>query len=403
MSLSVPPRILSPLPRLIFPLTLATLTPTLNSRYFFVGLRRFHPNIDGFRQRISVATTRIQISKLGPPSRPENRNWKCLGRIGRGLGLVTSLVLTGGEGEAAVRQGEVKNCVDGALGFFNNLRTPAALVAGAALIQLYANFGDGAVESQADRDEKVLYRRVKVAFTALMLLTIGFQFAVIFMTTVSSVRLLDGGFDPMGRDTVEFLLREFEFPYCAIRFEFLTGLAAFTLALALKSWATFRSIPMLAKGSALLLVAVASEMFAYFDWALVHFKGYLHLARKVFSLYFIKYQLWNTPMSMISLTSVSLAVYSFIRAFIDAGVDVDRGGALASTHPGAFYLCDGMEERNATALNLDREAPPITPLPLPEARQSHSPGQGHPRDIPPGHGHSPGQGHSPSHTGGDCG
>ena len=70
------------------------------------------------------------------------------------------------------------NCVGSAAGFFGNVRTPAALLAGAALGNLWISVkSEGASESQSN------------LYTLLIALTVALQFGCVFVATAAGVQV----------------------------------------------------------------------------------------------------------------------------------------------------------------------------------------------------------------------
>ena len=114
-------------------------------------------------------------------------------RLRGGVLPVTMLVASPA---AAAAPAALTNCVGPATGFFGNVRTPAALLTGAALGMLWTQ-----VDSKRGR-------WVPLLFAVLVVVTIACEMSVVFISTSTAVRLSAGGFDPMATDAIAFLIRE---------------------------------------------------------------------------------------------------------------------------------------------------------------------------------------------------
>eukprot|EP00466_Bigelowiella_natans_P002998 jgi/Bigna1/70719/fgenesh1_pg.13_\ len=197
-------------------------------------------------------------------------------------------------------------------------------VAGAAMGQLWAPFGDPRVNSTVDG--RRLQQRLRVVFTSLMAITVAVQFSVIFTTIAMTVQLMGSDFDPMATDVIAFLSREFKYPYVATRsinifvlhrrrteqagkyedfqleimrnitlsgddngrFEFLAGILTFISGITVKSWSTFSALPALSRATTSYMCHyIHTYIHTYeksvkmaFD-SIMHFDGIAALVRRV--------------------------------------------------------------------------------------------------------------------------
>ena len=117
-----------------------------------------------------------------------------------------AIILSATPAQAAKGAAELVNCVGGANGFFGNVRVPAALLAGAALGQLWS-----APDSKRGP-------WVKPAFTLAVAMTVLCEFLVILISTAASTHLMTGAFNPMATSTMAFMMREMELHFVACRF-----------------------------------------------------------------------------------------------------------------------------------------------------------------------------------------
>ena len=187
----------------------------------------------------------------------------------------------------AAKASELVNCVGGAQGFFGNVRVPAALLAGAALGQLWAS-----------PDNKQRATWLQPAFSVAVALTVLCELLVVLISTAASTHLLTGAFDPMATSTMAFLLREMELHWVACRFNFFGGLICFVGALALRVWAAFPGH--LGSGLALIFAATGLHFIAFFNKTIVNYSyGILGLGWRYVTLLVPK--LASSPVGAISL------------------------------------------------------------------------------------------------------
>ena len=119
--------------------------------------------------------------------------------------------------------------------FFTNMRTPAALLAAGALKDAFVMQGD------AKGDHR--WRLLVSAYAFLMVVSFGMEMSTVFKCTVSSTRLLGGGYDPMAESVVAMLTREFEWEYVSVRMQFVTGVLAFLFAQSLRVYKELAAFP----------------------------------------------------------------------------------------------------------------------------------------------------------------
>jgi hypothetical protein len=169
------------------------------------------------------------------------------------------------------------NQVGMALGFFNNVRIPATLLAGSALGALFVQLPD--TNCKYSRLLRVLY----LAFAAS---TVALELSCVFMSTTMSVRLLAGHFNPMAASAVDFLRREFEFEYIAVRLSFFTGILSFFGFIGFRLWLTFiEKQPYIAKALVFFLLAIASYFGAFWRHTVVNYGGYFSMLARLIKLY----------------------------------------------------------------------------------------------------------------------
>jgi hypothetical protein len=184
-------------------------------------------------------------------------------------------------GSAAGYVWEASNQMKLGISFFNNIRTPAALIGGAALANAFAL-------SKLPNDERFdtwQWRLASQAYVMMMLLAFGLEFMTIFMATAVGVRLMAGGYNPTARSAVEMLVREFELEYVTIRCQFFTGVLSFLIAQSIRVRRELSLVsPPLGRAGFFFLLYAVLNVLSFFGKQLVFYDGYFSLVRSFFSL-----------------------------------------------------------------------------------------------------------------------
>jgi hypothetical protein len=174
--------------------------------------------------------------------------------------------------------------VANAAAFFNNVRTPAALLTIPAINSLF-------LKLQTGDSDTVKHPIVQTVYTLLVTNTVLLEAICVFVSTASSVRLMAGGFNPMGPDAVTFLIREFELPYIAVRISFFMGLLSFMASLALRAWVQFMDHHRRFGNLITTMIGTAVfNMFAYYNSTIKHHNGVLGMVFRFVQLYFLQFQ-----------------------------------------------------------------------------------------------------------------
>jgi hypothetical protein len=178
----------------------------------------------------------------------------------RGGAAPAFLLLSSATPAAAAGTASLVNCVAGANGFFANVRVPAALLAGAALGQLWAA---PVVSEQRPQWLRPL-------FSMLVAMTVACEMLVVLISTAAVTQLMNvGAFNPLATDTMHFLIREMELHFVSCRLNFFVGLLCFVGSLGVRGWATVEG--RLGSGLALFFAATALHFVAYFNTTIVHY------------------------------------------------------------------------------------------------------------------------------------
>lgn len=167
-----------------------------------------------------------------------------------------------------------------AVAFFNNMRTPAALLAGAALSNAFAlqNLKEEQFNTRS-------WKRLRTAYVVLMTFTFAMELLSILLATSASNRALGGGFNPMAESCVAMILREFPEAAIEVQFNFITGMVSFVVAQSIRFYRELSARPFtshISRASAWILGYVSLQMIAFFNKQLIFADGYPQLAAKYF-------------------------------------------------------------------------------------------------------------------------
>jgi hypothetical protein len=170
----------------------------------------------------------------------------------------TALALRGGALESTTAD-QVKNAIE----FFNDMRVPAAVLGSIIMKEMFAlqnsppsaSMRDWDIKNKIDQSKG--WRTLRYTYLLLMVLAFCLETNTIFvatqvltslatqtMTSTDNELPLEAESDKIGglftfkkevaQSMVDFLIKNFEFEYTTVRFHFVTGLMAFTLAQALR-------------------------------------------------------------------------------------------------------------------------------------------------------------------------
>ena len=157
------------------------------------------------------------------------------------------------------------NCVNNAAAFFNNVRTPAALLVIPALNALWVD-----LRSTTSRTKHPV---AQTLYTLSAMVTVLLELVCVFVSTVAGTRLMAGGFDPMSSDAVTLLVREFELPYLTTHLSFVFGLVSFMSSISLRVWIQMgdNMSPKMGRALTLLTLTFVSNMILYFHQSINRF------------------------------------------------------------------------------------------------------------------------------------
>ena len=113
--------------------------------------------------------------------------------------------------------------------FFNSMRTPAALIAGAAIKDAFAM-----QSAPEDIKKSRSWTLLRNTYLLLQICAFSSQLGVVFVATHAIVELQMTNLDTTASSLLALLQRDLEFEYVGARCGFMTGLLAFMLAQSLR-------------------------------------------------------------------------------------------------------------------------------------------------------------------------
>lgn len=214
-------------------------------------------------------------------------------------------------------QAVVRDFLGPSITYFNNLRVPAAVLAGITIQDMFVLQAtppacmtpwDDAHRVTASRS----WRTLRYAYLLLMVLSFSLEINTIFVATQVSTQLATAtGFDSRSAPSlVSFLVRDFEYEYSTVRCHFLTGLLSFTVAQALRVRWVLRKYTMLSVSGMCCLLTAASGMLTYTNARTVTYGGFGALLRRniFLSMKFLLSSIRRGPMSTVTMTCFVLTV-----------------------------------------------------------------------------------------------
>lgn len=231
-----------------------------------------------------------------------------------------------------------------AVGYFNNLRVPAAVLMAIVMKEMFAlqatppsMMRKWDTDNRIDRSKR--WRVLRYTYLLLMVLALSLETFTIFTATQVLTQLataqrvipidlevnheklsgVSGFFRIKEKDAhesmIDFLINNFEFEYTTCRLHFVTGLLAFVIATALRVRYAMRKYRNLSISGMCCLLTTATGMLAYTNANTISYGGYLSLARRQMelSLMFVKARATAGPLCTITLILAILTIVYAIR------------------------------------------------------------------------------------------
>lgn len=165
--------------------------------------------------------------------------------------------------------------------FFNSMRTPAALVAAAAIKDAFA------LSAPEDIKKSRPWMLLRTTYILLQLLAFSTEIGCVFIASHAIVQLqMSAGISEVGQaaSLIALMKTEFEYEYVSVRASFMTGLLAFTTAQALRARMALRRSKELSWAAMWFLLASVAGLLAYNNSQSITYGGYIGLASKWMSM-----------------------------------------------------------------------------------------------------------------------
>ena len=241
----------------------------------------------------------------------------------------TLLSLRGGETKFELETTLDSKYIQSAIGYFNNLRVPAAVLMSIVMKEMYQLQSSPSNSMRKwDRehgvDKSKRWRTLRYTYLLLMVLSFCLEVHTIFVSTQVLTQLATaqsvvpheidvGDKDMVGglfsmraksvhQSMIDFLISNFEFEYATVRLHFVTGLLSFTVAQALRVRYALRKYKELSLSGMCCLLCVASGMMVYTNANTITYGGYVGLLRRqlLLSYKFLTTRIHGGPLSAVT-------------------------------------------------------------------------------------------------------
>eukprot|EP00970_Alexandrium_tamarense_P014065 scaffold3855_cov199-Alexandrium_tamarense.AAC.19 len=233
---------------------------------------------------------------------------------------LTSLLLVTRGGSQPMPQ--IEQTVDSiyiksAVGYFNNLRVPAAVLMSIIMKEMFA-LQTVPNEGMRSWDHEHGIDKTTQVLTSLATAQVNKPPDLPLGVEADKVGGIFNRRKEVPQSMVDFLITNYEFEYATVRFHFVTGLMSFTIAQALRVRYALRKYSDLSISGMCCLLTVASGMLTYTNANTITYGGYSNLLRRQFQLSynFIKTRIRSGPMSFVTAILAFLSlVYAVIGYF----------------------------------------------------------------------------------------
>ncbi|KAL7540096.1 hypothetical protein ACHAXR_009866 [Thalassiosira sp. AJA248-18] len=235
-----------------------------------------------------------------------------------------------------------------AVGYFNNLRVPAAVLMSIIMKEMFALQNNPPacmrkwdVEHGIDHSKR--WRTLRYAYLLLMVLAFSLETFTIFVATqvltqlataqrvvpldssselnLDAVNISRGFFSKkeVHQSMVDFLIKNFEFEYATCRVHFVTGLLSFTFATALRVRYALRKYRALSMSGMCCLLTAATAMLTYTNANTITYGGYMNLVKRQLQLsaIFLKTRVRSGPLTVVTAILASLTLIYAILGSVD--------------------------------------------------------------------------------------
>ena len=161
--------------------------------------------------------------------------------------------------------------------FFNSMRTPAALIAAAAIKDAFA------LSAPEDIKKSRPWMLLRTTYILLQLLAFSAEIGCVFIASHAIVQLqMSAGISEVGKavSLVALMKSQFEYEYVSVRAAFMTGLLAFMTAQALRARMALRRSKELSWAAMWFLLSSVAALLSYNNRHSITYGGYVGLASK---------------------------------------------------------------------------------------------------------------------------
>ena len=234
------------------------------------------------------------------------------------------------------------DCRMAAVTLLNNVRVPAALLAGASLAQ---SLTLEKMDDEALKKSRVwtLYRFI---YVALLAWTFTANMSAIFIATHVGVRITAGSsFSPMATSAVALMLRDFELEFVWVRAAFATGLLSYLTAITMQLSFMFRKSADFARALAFGMGSVVLTLLSYNNAHTIAYGGLTGLVRRwvvlIFEMLFERMTIFPfRPMPFLAMLSTIASAYFLLRgamAIYIAAADKDKDGTVSWDETSTYF------------------------------------------------------------------
>ena len=277
---------------------------------------------------VVAATAPLSLASQLPPLRP-------LLRLRGGLMVATpDLAASAASATGHAATAIVKSFNSEGVAFFTQLRTPAALLAAAAMKDAFVLTGTVPDDIRASRSWTFL----RDTYLYLQLLTFSTAMTTIFIAThaIVSLQMGKGVSERCHASSLVVMMKtNFAFEYVTVRASFMTGLLAFTVAQALRARFVLRQAKELSWAAMYFMLCTVSLLFSYNNSKSITYGGYLGLVRewaKLTGEMLLARATFHHPMPIVFGLSFALGMFCTLRVLFRTlfeQLDSDQDGKIS--------------------------------------------------------------------------
>lgn len=270
----------------------------------------------------------------------------------------TLMCIRGGDTKFELETALDSKYIQSAIGYFNNLRVPAAVLMSIVMKEMYQlqNSPSNSMmkwDKEKSVDKSKNWRTLRYTYLLLMILSFCLEVHTIFVATQVLTQLATaqsvipheidvGDKDKVGglfsmraakeahQSMIDFLISNFEFEYATVRLHFVTGLLSFTVAQALRVRYALRKYRELSLSGMCCVLCLATGMLTYTNANTITYGGYLGLLRRqlFLSYKFLTTRITGGPLSAVTAILAVLTLTFAILGMFSPEFDYFEGEAV---------------------------------------------------------------------------